>query len=30
MGSIDTKWKDRYAPINILDAGIKKNGMMMN
>lgn len=24
MGSIDTKWKDRYAAINILEAGVKK------
>lgn len=30
MGSIDTKWKDRYAAINILEAGVKKNGKMMN
>lgn len=31
MGSIDTKWNDRYAPINIIDAGIDKNtGFMMN
>ncbi len=31
MGSIDTKWNNRYAPINILEAGVNKDtGFMMN
>lgn len=26
MGTIDTKWKTRYSPLNIKDAGIINTG----
>lgn len=30
MGSIDTKWKNRYSPVNIVEVGIKADNTMMN
>lgn len=29
MGSIDAKWKDRYSPLNLAHAGIKKDEKKM-
>lgn len=30
MGSIDTKWKNRYSPVNVVEVGIKEDNTMMN